>query len=92
MIANVSISQIYWEQQSRLGDFFFRDQAYKTLEELIERSSKGKNIAMNILNDQTKDMSIDYVEEMFYSDSVKELADRFGLELEEKETEEEEDE
>ena len=62
------------------------------MEELIERSSEGERIAIDILDDQTDDMDIDEVEEMFYSDSVEELADRFGLELEEKETEEEDDE
>ena len=62
------------------------------MEELIERSSEGERIAIDILDDQTDDMDIDEVEEMFYSDSVEELADRFGLELEEEETEEEEDE
>ena len=91
MTANISISQIYWNKHS-LGSFFFRDQAYETLEELVERSSESGSIAIDILDDQTDDMDIDEVEEMFYSDSIEELADRFGLELEEKGTEEEEDE
>lgn len=91
MTAYISISQIYWNKHS-LGGFFFRDQAYETLEELIERSSEGERIAIDILDDQTDDMDIDEVEEMFYSDSIEELADHFGLELEEKETEEEDDE
>ena len=40
MKAEVTISNIYWNKG--LSNFFFRDQAYNTLEELVKRSlSKG---------------------------------------------------
>ena len=37
MKAEVTISNIYWNNS--LSDFFFRDQAYETLEELVKRSA-----------------------------------------------------
>ena len=86
MKAEVTIEQV-WLNKS-LSDFFFRDQAYNTLEELVARSSMGDLDTIYHLNDATEDMDIDDVEEMFYSESVEYCADEFGIELEEEEDEE----
>ena len=85
MKAEVTIEQV-WLNKS-LSDFFFRDQAYNTLEELVARSSMGDLDTIYHLNDATEDMDIDDVEEMFYSESVEYCAEEFGIELEEEEDE-----
>lgn len=89
MKAIVTISEIYWNKNS-LGSFFFRDQAYTTLESLVERSSMSGQETLDALNEATDDMDINDVEEMFYSYSVEDLANEFDIELEEEEEEEEE--
>lgn len=88
MKAEVTISNIYWNKS--LSDFFFRSQAYETLEELVSRSAMSGQDTLDALDDATEDMDIDDVEEMFYSESVEYCADEFGIELEDEEDEEEE--
>ena len=83
MKAEVTINNIYWNKS--LSNFFFRDQAYKTLEELVNRSTMGGEQTLNALDDATDDMDIDDVEETFYSESVEYCAEEFGIELEEEE-------
>lgn len=86
MKAEVTISNIYWNKG--LSNFFFREQAYKTLEELVRRSTMNGQDTLDALEDATEDMDIDVVEEKFYSESVEYCADEFGIELEEEEDEE----
>ena len=86
MKAEVTISNIYWNKG--LSNFFFRDQAYETLEELINRSTMSGPDTLDALDDATEDMDIDDVEEMFSSESVEYCAEEFGIELEEEEDEE----
>lgn len=83
MKAEVTISNIYWN--SGLRNLFFRDQAYSTLEELVNRSTMSGQDTLDALEDVTGDMDIDDVEETFYSESVEYCADEFGIELEEEE-------
>lgn len=83
MRTEVTISNIYWNKG--LANFFFRTQAYNTLEELVERSFMGSQLTLEALDDQTEGADLDNVEEMFYSDSVEEIADYYGIELDEKE-------
>jgi len=85
MKAEVTISNIYWNNS--LSDFFFRDQAYNTLEELINRSTMSGQDTLDALDEATDDMDIDDVEETFYSESVEYCAEEFGIELEEEEDE-----
>ena len=85
MKAEVTISNIYWNKS--LSDFFFRSQAYNTLEELVKRSTMSGQGTLDTLDNATEDMDIDDVEEMFYSESVEYCADEFGIELEEEEDE-----
>ena len=79
MTANVTISNLYWNNS--LADFFFRTQANYTLNELVERSFMGSQLTLKILDEQTEDADLDDIEEMFYSDSVEEIANHFGIEL-----------
>ena len=85
MKAEVTISNIYWNNS--LSDFFFRDQAYNTLEELVKRSAMSGQDTLDALDNATEDMDIDDVEETFYSESVEYCAEEFGIELEEEEDE-----
>ena len=79
MNAKVTISNIYWNKG--LSNFFFREQAYNTLEELVNRSTMNGQDTLYALDNATYDMDIDYVEETFYSESVEYCADEFGIEL-----------
>ena len=85
MKAEVIISNIYWNNS--LSDFFFREQAYNTLEELVKRSAMNGQDTLDALDDATDGMDIDDVEEIFYSESVEYCADEFDIELEEEEDE-----
>lgn len=85
MKAEVTISNIYWNKS--LSDFFFREQAYNTLEKLVSRSAMSGQDTLDTLDDATDGMDIDDVEEMFYSESVEHCAEEFGIELEEEEDE-----
>lgn len=85
MKAEVTISNIYWNKG--LSNFFFREQALSTLEELVSRSTMNGQDTLDTLGDATEDMDIDDVEEMFYSESVEYCAEEFGIELEDEEGE-----
>ena len=85
MKAEVTIGNIYWNKG--LSNFFFRDQAYETLEELVTRSTMSGQDTLDALDEATDDMDIDDVEETFYSESVEYCAEEFGIELEEEEDE-----
>lgn len=85
MKAEVTISNIYWNKS--LSNFFFREQAYKTLEELVKRSTMSGQDTLDALDNATEDMDIDDVEETFYSESVEYCADEFNIELEDEEDE-----
>ena len=83
MKAEVTISNIYWN--GGLKNYFFRDQAYSTLEELVKRSTMSGQETLDALDSATDGMDIDYVEETFYSESVEYCAEEFGIELEDEE-------
>lgn len=85
MKAEVTISNIYWNKG--LSNFFFRDQAYETLDELVKRSTMSGQDTLDALDNATEDMDIDDVEETFYSESVEYCAKEFDIELEEEEDE-----
>lgn len=89
MVANVTISNIYWNNSLR--NFFWRTQSMDTLEELMSRSTMSDDDILELLDEQTELSDNDDVEEDFYSLSVEELADIYGIELEEEEEEEDDD-
>lgn len=80
MKAEVTITNIYWNKG--LSNFFFRDQAYRTLEDLVARSTMSGAATLAALDDFTEDMDIDNVEEMFYSYGTDYIAEDAGIELE----------
>lgn len=86
MVANVTFSNIYWNNSLR--NFFWRTQSMDTLEELMNRSTMLKENILELLDEQTETEDIDDVEEDFYSLSVEELAENYGIELEEDEDDE----
>ena len=85
MKAKVYLSNIYWNKG--LSSYFFREQAMKTLEELVGRRNCEGDAFLNLLDELTEDMDVDDVEEMFYNDSVEEIAEYFGFELDDNEEE-----
>lgn len=85
MKAEVTISNIYWNRG--LSNFFFREQALSTLDELVNRSAMSGQDTLDALDNATEDMDIDDVEETFYSESVEYCADEFDIELEDEEDE-----
>ena len=88
MVANVTISNIYWNNSLR--SFFWRTQSMDTLEELMSRSTMDNNDILQLLDEQTEEEDIDDVEEDFYSLSVEELAENYGIELVEDDEEDDE--
>ena len=89
MVANVTISNIYYN--NGLRNFFWRTQSMDTLEELMSRSTMDEEDILQLLDGQTEEEDIDDVEEDFYSLSVEELAENYGIELEKDEDDEDDE-
>ena len=89
MKAEITFRQV-WYNPSIL-DFFFRSQAERTLEGLISKVASTTD-ALEKIEDYANDndLDLDAIEEMFYEDSVEELAEEFGIEIEDEEDEEDE--
>lgn len=64
-----------------LRNFFFRKQAWETLEDLVANSSLSDKDTLEHLDDYYNDYDLDDVEEMFYSESVEYIANDCGLAL-----------
>ncbi len=84
MLAEITFSQV-WNNPS-VRRFFFRDQSEETLQELADRAVDWEAALDKIDNHSDY---LDEVEDMFYEDSVEELAEEFGIELYEDEEEDE---
>lgn len=84
MKAEITFSQLYWN--CSLMDFFFRKQSIMTVEDLMGSIDDPKT-ALETIDAYASDneLSVDDIEEMFYGDSVEQLAETFGIELEEDE-------
>ena len=84
MKAEVTFSEL-WQNES-LMSFFFREQSIRTLEELLEKVA-DKRAAINVIevHAEINNYSVDDVEEMFYEYSIEELAEEFGLQIENEE-------
>ena len=87
MVANVTFSNIYYNNSLR--NFFWRTQSMDTLEELMSRATMDEDDILELLDEQTETEDIDSVEEDFYSLSVEELAENYGIELEEEDEDDE---
>ena len=84
MKANVNFSQVYYN--SSLMSFFFRTQAENTLDELLEKCTESNDEIFNAIENYSDDL--DDVEELFYNESLEEIAEELGLTIEEEEEEE----
>lgn len=83
------MSQLYFNDS--LMSFFFRDQAKRTLEELMNRASEPGSYVLDDVEDyvdEQMDGDLDTLEEMFYEESVEDIAEVIGIELEEDEEDE----
>lgn len=89
MQAEITFSQV-WSNPS-VRRFWFREQSENTLQELADKSVDFED-ALDKIEDYANDnnLGLDEIEEMFYEDSVEELADEFKIELYDDEEEEEE--
>ena len=76
MKAEITFSQV-WANPS-VRRFFFRSQSEDTLQELADRAVDWED-AMERIDDLYDDL--DEVEEMFYEETIEELAEEFGIEL-----------
>lgn len=85
MKAEITFNQL-WANPS-VRKFFFRTQSENTLQELADRSADWEDALQKIEESIYEDL--DEVEEMFYEETVEELAEEFGIELTEDEDEEE---
>ena len=84
MKAEVTFSEL-WQNES-LMSFFFREQSIRTLEELLEKvADKWAAIHVIEVHAEINNYSVDDVEEMFYEYSIEELAEEFGLQIENEE-------
>ncbi len=88
MKIDVSIKTIWYSES--LTDFFFRNQARDTLQDLIERSSVSEEDTLNIIENHYDDL--EEFEELCYNESIEYIARECHIELEEEEEEEEEEE
>jgi len=73
----ITISNIYWNRGLR--DYFFRNQATETLEEFVNACRDSKE-AIDTLDEVTAEMSIEDVEELFYSESIDDIARELDVE------------
>lgn len=69
----------------RIFDVFFRQQSKDTLEELINRARKEARFVLYAIDDYAYAQGLDFddVDEMFYNESVEDIAKEIGIELEE---------
>lgn len=79
MKAYISISTLWYN--GRLMDFFFREQAKKTLEELVNASALSTDRTLAILDIDTDEEDLYEIEESFYTQSVEQIAEEYGIEL-----------
>lgn len=88
MKAELTFRQL-WYNPSILG-FFFRSQSERTLNELMDRASVQPQDVCDIIEEYAydNDLTMDDIEEMFYSfgdGTLEELAEEFGIEISEEE-------
>ena len=81
MKAELTIKQLYYN--ASLMNFFFRNQAENTLNELIEKCEESNDEIFNAIENYSDDL--DEIEEMMYNDSISEIAEALNLTLIEEE-------
>lgn len=90
MKAELTIRQLYYNPS--ILDFFFRTQSRRHFEELVEKSTTDTLVTLQQIEDNAEwDYDdLDELEGDFYDLSVEELAEKFGIDLQEDEDEDEE--
>lgn len=80
-----------WHNHS-LRHYLFRQQSIDTIEELIRRAAISEDLVLEVIEQAAfdADMTSDEVDELFYEESVKYIADDWNIELND-ETESEEE-
>lgn len=80
MKAEITFKELYLNNS--VMRFFFREQSIRTLEELLEKVDDTFH-ALREIEDfaNTFNYSLDDMEEIFYENTVEELANMFGLEI-----------
>ena len=89
MRIEIDFTRVY--NTKSLLNYFFRSQSEETLVELINRSVDDISIVLGAIDSyaENNDFDIDDIEEMFHNDSVEEIAEQIGIEIEEEEEDEE---
>lgn len=91
MRIEISFEALYISQ--RLYYYFFREQSRDTLEDLIYFSKVDMRSVFGAIDSyaEQNNYDIDDIEEMFYNESVEDIAKEIDIELEEEEEEEDEE-
>ena len=88
MRAEVTMSQLWWNHS--LMRFFFRDQAKNTLEEFVHATDDVSEVLEKIEDYALEnDYDLDEIEDIFYNESVRDIADMMGIELNEEDEDDE---
>lgn len=77
MKAEVTLSQVYYNHS--ILSFFFRTQAKETFNELFESVQEDDNEVFDAIENYSDDL--DEIEELFYSESISDICEIFGLTL-----------
>ena len=91
MKADLTMSQVWYNHS--LMNFFFRAQSENTILELHDRIEGSWDDALDRIEDHADlyNLDLDDIEEMFYEESVEELAKEFGLDIYDNEEDEEDE-
>lgn len=85
MKAQLSISNLYYNKS--ILNFFFRTQSEEEFNNLFDSVEEEKEDVFNAIENYSDDL--DYIEEMFYSDTIQEIISNLALTAIEEEEEEE---
>ena len=77
MRVEVTMSEVY--SNYTLLSFFFRNQAKETFKELFESVQEDSLEVLNAIENYSD--NLDEIEELFYSESIEDLCEIFGLTL-----------
>ena len=75
MTAEITMRQIWWNDSVR--NFFFREQAQDTLDDLMDAVVEDTEEILDAIEDYTDDL--DEVEELLYNEPLDELVEIFNL-------------
>ena len=80
MNVQIALSEIYYNYSLR--NFFMREQAYNTLNELISKNGDEEEV-LNRIDEYADECGCDFdeIEEMLYSDDIEEIAETLGIEI-----------